>query len=108
MVIKEENEGVYPYILKDLFVKRKIVKLSSYELETRSGGQIINLIANDASNLDTVLIFLPFIIIGPLEAIAVLLLLLKKVDVSFLAGLTLLILFIPAQSISGKLTVKFR
>jgi len=33
MIIKEENEGVYPYILKDLFAKRKIVKYEMNKLE---------------------------------------------------------------------------
>ena len=88
--------------------KRKIVKLSSYELETRSGGQIINLLSNDASKFDTVPIFLPWIVIGPIEVVVILVFLFKKVDITFLAGLALVILFIPAQSITGKFTVKFR
>lgn len=77
-------------------------------METESGGQIINLIANDAHKLETVVLFFPFLILGPLEAIAVLVFLFYKVDVSFLAGLLLLILFIPLQSINGKLTIKFK
>ena len=53
-------------------------------------------------------IFLPWIVIGPIEVVVILVFLFKKVDITFLAGLALVILFIPAQSITGKFTVKFR
>jgi hypothetical protein len=59
--------------------------LSTFELETKSGGQI----ATDASKLDTRLIFLPFLIIGPLEAISILIFLFNTVDISFLSGLVI-------------------
>lgn len=54
------------------------------------------------------MIFLHFLWVGPLEAIAVLAILWKELGASTLAGFAVLLLLVPIQGWMGKLFSKFR
>lgn len=77
-------------------------------MNNNSSGQLLNLISNDASRLELVLPFLPYVIIGPIEVIVVIYIMIKTIDVSILFGLVVLAIVLPAQSLLGKVYDKLR
>ncbi|CAF0900141.1 unnamed protein product [Rotaria sordida] len=48
-------------------VFRKVLRLSSYSMNNISSGKITNILSNDASQIETVLIFLNYLWLSPLE-----------------------------------------
>ena len=90
------------------FLLTKIFKLKSSALDSQAGGQILNLLTNDLGRIENVFLFIPFILIGPLQAIAVIYLLVRMIDFSVLSGLFLMILIVPTQAIVGKIYDHFR
>ena len=77
----------------------KIAKLEMVDLD----GQIINLIGNDGTRIENCLLYFPYLFVGPIQALVIIGLLVKMIDVSILSGLVLLLVFIPLQSLLGKL-----
>jgi ATP-binding cassette subfamily C (CFTR/MRP) protein 4 len=73
-----------------------------------SGGQLLNLISNDGTRLEFSVYFVPYLIIGPIEAIVITYIMAKTIDVSILSGLMVLVIAIPAQSMLGKLFDRLR
>ncbi|KAK1341987.1 hypothetical protein QTO34_016739 [Cnephaeus nilssonii] len=71
-------------------------------------GQIVNLLSNDVNKFDQVTVFLHFLWAGPLQAIAVTVLLWLEIGISCLAGMAVLIILLPLQSCVGKLFSSFR
>ena len=71
-------------------------------------GKIINLLSNDATRVEMFHYFLPFLIISPIQAIIIIFLLIKFVNISILSGVVLLLIAIPAQSLSGKILDRLR
>lgn len=68
----------------------------------------MNLLSNDASKLESSVIFVPYLLIGPLQTLAVVVLLVKLVDYTALIGLIVICLNNPIQSILAKITNFFR
>ncbi len=87
---------------------RKSLRLRTGTLNTKLNGKIVNLMTNDAQQIEEMVHFLPYFIISPLQTILVIYILIEKVDKSFLSGLFILISFIPMQIISGKLFSYFK
>lgn len=87
---------------------RKSLRLSNAGLGQTTTGQIVNLMSNDVNRFDQAVIFLHFLWVGPLEAIAVLAILWKELGASTLAGFAVLLLLVPIQGWMGKLFSKFR
>jgi ATP-binding cassette subfamily C (CFTR/MRP) protein 4 len=77
-------------------------------LDGQSSGQIINLLGNDGTRIDNAVLFFPYLLIGPMQSIVVIILLIKMTDTSILSGLILLAFSIPAQALSGKLLDRLR
>ncbi|XP_035611097.1 ATP-binding cassette sub-family C member 4-like isoform X3 [Oncorhynchus keta] len=71
-------------------------------------GQIVNLLSNDVNKFDEVTIFLHFLWVGPLQAAAVLGLLWVEIGPSCLAGMAVLVILMPTQTMFGRLFSKFR
>jgi len=68
-------------------------------LSETSTGQIVNLMSNDVGRFDSTAIYLHYLFIGPLQAIVVVVILyFYVIGPSCLAGLVILILFVPFQS----------
>ncbi|XP_025080220.1 multidrug resistance-associated protein 4-like isoform X3 [Pomacea canaliculata] len=87
---------------------KKALKLSNTALGETTTGQIVNLMSNDVNRFDQAVIFLHFLWIGPLQAIAVLIILWHELGPSVLAGFTVLLLLMPVQGTMGKLFSKLR
>ena len=82
-----------------------IAKVSSLKLngvDSSSNGQVINLLANDCGRFEGAIIFLPYIILGPLQALIIIAILIKLIDVSILTGLVVLAVAIPSQLLLSK------
>ncbi|KAK7479006.1 hypothetical protein BaRGS_00029767, partial [Batillaria attramentaria] len=87
---------------------KKALRLSNSAMGQTTVGQIVNLMSNDVNRFDQAVIFLHFLWIGPLQAIAVLVILWHELGPSVLAGFAVLILLIPVQGTMGKLFSKLR
>ncbi|XP_071086237.1 ATP-binding cassette sub-family C member 4-like [Haliotis cracherodii] len=82
---------------------KKSLRLSNKALGQTTVGQIVNLMSNDVNRFDQAVIFLHFLWIGPVQAIAVLVILWYELGPAVLAGFAVLILLIPLQGWMGKL-----
>ncbi|XP_053420094.1 ATP-binding cassette sub-family C member 4 isoform X2 [Nycticebus coucang] len=89
-------------------IYRKALCLSNMAMGKTTTGQIVNLLSNDVNKFDQVTIFLHFLWAGPLQAIAVTVLLWMEIGVSCLAGMAVLIILLPLQSCIGKLFSSLR
>ncbi|XP_078402042.1 ATP-binding cassette sub-family C member 4 isoform X2 [Cetorhinus maximus] len=83
-------------------IYRKALRLSNVALAKTTTGQIVNLLSNDVNKFDQVTIFLHFLWVGPLQAIAVVALLWQEIGPSCLAGMAVLLILMPTQTIFGK------
>lgn len=73
-----------------------------------SGGQLLNLISNDGTRLEFSVYFVPYLIVGPIEAIVITYIMARTIDVSILSGLVVLLIAIPSQTLLGKLFDRLR
>ena len=90
------------YLIITLFLLFETFKLKHCALSSEN-GMLVNLLSSDASRLNDFFVFLPYFVIAPLQCAFVVYIMIKKIGFSFLAGLLILFLFIPIQSILGKL-----
>uniref|UniRef100_A0A452E1X9 ABC transmembrane type-1 domain-containing protein n=1 Tax=Capra hircus TaxID=9925 RepID=A0A452E1X9_CAPHI len=84
-------------------IYRKALRLSSSAMGKTTTGQVINLLSNDVNRFDQVTMFLHYLWVGPLQAVAVTALLWMEIGVSCLAGMAVLIILLLLQSCFGKL-----
>ena len=64
--------------------------------------------SNDVSRLEMIVHFIAYLVVGPIHAILIILILLYLTNYSFVLGLGLLCLFIPAKSFGSKFNDRFR
>ncbi|XP_072883242.1 ATP-binding cassette sub-family C member 4 isoform X2 [Hemitrygon akajei] len=83
-------------------IYRKALRLNNIALSKTTTGQIVNLLSNDVNKFDQVTIFLHFLWVGPLQAIAVVVLLWHEIGPSCLAGIAVLLILMPLQTLFGK------
>ncbi|OWK00952.1 hypothetical protein Celaphus_00016752, partial [Cervus elaphus hippelaphus] len=79
------------------------LRLSSSAMGKTTTGQIVNLLCNDVNRFDQVMMFLHYLWVGPLQAVAVTALLWIEIGMSCLAGMAVLIIVLLLQSFIGKL-----
>ncbi|XP_070798750.1 ATP-binding cassette sub-family C member 4 [Pituophis catenifer annectens] len=84
-------------------IYHKALRLSNAAMSKTTTGQIVNLLSNDVNKFDQVTIFLHFLWAGPLQAIAVTVLLWLEIGPSCLAGMAVLIILLPLQTCIGRL-----
>ncbi|XP_045127905.1 ATP-binding cassette sub-family C member 4-like isoform X2 [Portunus trituberculatus] len=89
-------------------IYRKALRLSKAALGKTTTGQMVNLLSNDVNRFDTSAIFLHYIWIGPLQTLIVLGILWNEIGAACLAGIMLLILFVPFQTWLGRVFSKLR
>ncbi|NXC60954.1 MRP4 protein, partial [Aleadryas rufinucha] len=89
-------------------IYRKALRLSNVAMAQTTTGQIVNLLSNDVNKFDQVTIFLHFLWAGPLQAIAVTVLLWIEIGPSCLAGMAVLIILLPVQTCIGRLFSSLR
>ncbi|XP_026524765.1 multidrug resistance-associated protein 4 [Notechis scutatus] len=84
-------------------IYHKALRLSNAAMSKTTTGQIVNLLSNDVNKFDQVTIFLHFLWAGPVQAIAVTVLLWLEIGPSCLAGMAVLIILLPLQTCIGRL-----
>ncbi|XP_008142219.2 ATP-binding cassette sub-family C member 4 isoform X1 [Eptesicus fuscus] len=89
-------------------INAKALRLNHTAMGKTTIGQIVNLLSNDVNKFDQVTVFLHFLWAGPLQAVAVTVLLWLEIGISCLAGMAVLIILLPLQSCVGKLFSSFR
>ncbi|KAM4699820.1 ATP-binding cassette sub-family C member 4 [Discoglossus pictus] len=89
-------------------IYKKALRLSNTAMGKTTTGQIVNLLSNDVNKFDQVTIFLHFLWAGPLQAVAVTVLLWMEIGPSCLAGMAVLIILMPLQTCLGKLFTSLR
>ncbi|XP_064615830.1 ATP-binding cassette sub-family C member 4-like, partial [Liolophura sinensis] len=87
---------------------KKALRLSNKALGETTTGQIVNLMSNDVNRFDQACLFLHFLWVGPLQAIAVLIILWHELGPACLAGFGVLLLLIPVQGWMGRMFSKLR
>ncbi|NWQ79416.1 MRP4 protein, partial [Columbina picui] len=89
-------------------IYRKALRLSNVAMAKTTTGQIVNLLSNDVNKFDQVTIFLHFLWAGPIQAVAVTILLWMEIGPSCLAGMAVLIILLPVQTCIGRLFSSLR
>nr|CAD7259044.1 unnamed protein product [Timema shepardi] len=89
-------------------VYRKSLRLSRSALGDTAAGKVVNLLSNDVSRFDILLMFLNQLWLAPLIAIIVMYLLVAETGVPGAVGVLVVFLVVPLQSYTGKLTAVFR
>ncbi|CAL8127080.1 unnamed protein product [Orchesella dallaii] len=84
-------------------VYRKALRLSQTALGKTNVGQLTNLLSNDVNRFDQSCVFLHYLWVGPIQTAIVTYILWGYYGPSCLAGLCVLVLFVPFQAYCGKL-----
>ncbi|XP_040123204.1 multidrug resistance-associated protein 4-like [Oryx dammah] len=84
-------------------IYRKALRLSSSAMRKTTTGQVVNMLSNDVNRFDQVMMFLQYLWVGPLQALAVTALIWMEIGISCLAGMVVLIILLLLQSWFGKL-----
>jgi ATP-binding cassette subfamily C (CFTR/MRP) protein 4 len=83
-------------------VYKKAFRLNTKGLDNNSSGQLMNIISADCSRIESCILFCPYIFIAPIELLIVIGILVNVVHWSMLAGLFIIFLSLPIQSVLGK------
>ncbi|KAJ1077469.1 hypothetical protein K5549_020256, partial [Capra hircus] len=89
-------------------IYRKALCLSSSAMGKTTTGQVVNLLSNDVNRFDQVTMFLHYLWVGPLQAVAVTALLWMEIGISCLSGMAVLIILLLLQSCFVKLFSSLR
>ncbi|GFQ66175.1 hypothetical protein TNCT_86262 [Trichonephila clavata] len=87
---------------------RKSLKLSQSALSRTTVGQMVNLLSNDVNRFDQSVVYLPYLIAGPIQTAIIIGVLWMHIGYASLAGVSVLLLYIPFQAMMGKLFSKLR
>lgn len=80
-------------------IQRKVLELNASKLAVVTSGRVVNLVSNDVRRFDEAGVFWPFLIVGPLELIAVFVLIGSQLGyLASFAGISTLLMLIPLQS----------
>ncbi|XP_060923036.1 ATP-binding cassette sub-family C member 4-like [Limanda limanda] len=101
-------EGMKMRVATCHMIYRKALSLSSESMGQTTTGQIVNLISNDANRLDEITLNLHYLWVGPLQAMVIIVFLWYEIGQSCLAGVAVVALMLPVQTVFGKLFGIFR
>ncbi|XP_037815936.1 probable multidrug resistance-associated protein lethal(2)03659 [Lucilia sericata] len=85
-------------------IYRKALRLSKSAMGETTSGQVVNLMTNDVGRLDTSLLHIHYLWIGPIAIAIVTYLMYLEIGVASFFGVILMLLFIPLQGLLGKKT----
>ncbi|XP_063224304.1 ATP-binding cassette sub-family C member 4-like [Bacillus rossius redtenbacheri] len=83
-------------------IYRKSLRLTQTSLGETTVGQVVNLLSNDVSRFDTCLVILPYLVLGPTQAVLVAFFMWRAMGVSTVIGVVATLSFIPLQAFIGK------
>ena len=84
-------------------IQKKVLELNETKLRAVTMGKVINLVSNDVRRFDEAGTFWPFLIVGPLELVAVFVLIGSQLGyLASFAGISTLLMLIPVQSVLAK------
>lgn len=85
-------------------VYQKSLRLSKSALTHTTVGQIVNLLSNDVNRFDIGLVFIPYLIIAPIQSVIIILVLSKFYlgIAPTLAGFSVFLFYLPFQALMGK------
>ncbi|KAH9371456.1 hypothetical protein HPB48_020725 [Haemaphysalis longicornis] len=89
-------------------VYRKALRLSQAALSKTAVGQMVNLLSNDVNRFDQSVLFVPYLVAGPLQTAIVTWVLWQHLGISCLAGISFVLLYIPFQGCLGRAFSKLR
>ena len=89
-------------------IYRKALRLSHKALGRTTVGQMVNLISNDVNRFDNSLIFVPYILTGPLQTVVTIVYMYFYLEWSVLVGCSVLVFYLPFQMYMGSLFSKLR
>ncbi|XP_061925145.1 ATP-binding cassette sub-family C member 4-like [Entelurus aequoreus] len=84
-------------------IYRKALSLNNTALTKTTTGQIVNLLSNDVNRFDEVTLYLHYLWIGPLQTAMVIALLMYWIGPSCFAGIAVIFVLIPVQTMFGRL-----
>ncbi len=74
----------------------------------KSNVEVLNLLSNDASNIEKWTVYSPYLIVGPLKALIIIAILIKRTNYMMLSGLVLFLMLLPVQASISKLFSVFK
>ncbi|XP_073844740.1 probable multidrug resistance-associated protein lethal(2)03659 [Musca autumnalis] len=89
-------------------IYRKALRLSKSAMVNTTSGQMVNLISNDVGRLDTSVLHMHFVWIGPLEIFLVTYFIYQEIGACSFIGIAVMLLFVPIQGYMGKKTSIYR
>ncbi|XP_054158540.1 ATP-binding cassette sub-family C member 4-like [Oppia nitens] len=100
--------GMRMRVATSALIYRKSMKLSRSSLAKTTVGQIVNILSNDVNRFDEFSFYAQSIVVAPLQSALVLYFLWGELGWACLAGMAVLILFIPFQLTVGALFRQIR
>ncbi len=79
------------------------MKLNAFNHKATSKVDVLNLMSNDATRLELSSYFLSYVLVAPLQTIAIIYILVVQVDATILSGLCVLVCVILIQLILGRI-----
>ncbi|XP_063224515.1 ATP-binding cassette sub-family C member 4-like [Bacillus rossius redtenbacheri] len=83
-------------------IYRKSLRLTQTSLGETTVGQVVNLLSNDVSRFDTGLGHMPYLVLGPLQAVVITFFMWRAMGVSAVVGMLAILSMIPLQALIGK------
>lgn len=87
---------------------KKALSLTLTQTRQTTVGQLVNMLSNDMSRFDHSLIFIPFLLVGPMQLIITVAILWPRLGVACLAGVCMLLIYMLLQTFLGRLFSKLR
>ncbi|XP_054158398.1 ATP-binding cassette sub-family C member 4-like [Oppia nitens] len=100
--------GMEVRVANSNLIYNKALRLSNGALRHTTVGTIVNLLSNDVNRFDISLVYAHYLITGPILMVVCVGLLWYYIGASCLAGIALLIIYIPFQGLMGKWFSKLR
>uniref|UniRef100_A0A2S2QEN8 Putative multidrug resistance-associated protein lethal n=1 Tax=Sipha flava TaxID=143950 RepID=A0A2S2QEN8_9HEMI len=87
---------------------KKALRLSNTALCETTAGQVVNLLSNDVSRFDVIVLYLNYLWISPLQTIIITYFLWQEIGVSSIVGVAILLSIIPIQGVLGNKISEYR
>ncbi|XP_063224305.1 ATP-binding cassette sub-family C member 4-like [Bacillus rossius redtenbacheri] len=100
--------GMKIRIAASSLIYRKALRLSQATKSETSVGQVINLLSNDVGRFDNCFFMMPYLVLGPAQAVIVTYFVWDAMGVAALLGVLVIVVLTPLQAFIGKNISAFR